>query len=143
MFTEAVPIPPPVVTLLTAPSPKLNVTSLIVEVVLFPLAVKVNEKGASPVGVRSVSKAEQIGETSVVPVPGADVGCGVKVAVAPGTGVGDTAGVLVDPGTGVSDGVIGGVGLGVAEGKLLVGVVPAASTTITAGDAVDNTFSLA
>ncbi|EKD86840.1 MAG: hypothetical protein ACD_37C00131G0001 [uncultured bacterium] len=60
-LTELVPMPPPVVTSSTGPSPKLNVTLLIVPSVSEPVAVKVSEKGEAPVAVLSVVRVEQTG----------------------------------------------------------------------------------
>lgn len=137
-LTVPVPIPPPAVTSLTPPSPKLNVTLLIdifAPAATFPLAVKVRDNGASPVVDLSTTKLLHTGACVVVPgPPGPVVGAAVGILVGEGSGVG-TASV------GVTSDVGNAVGLGIGSG------VPdsddAPPITIVAGVALDKTFSLA
>src|SRR6185369_7759786 len=130
-------MPPPVVTSLTCPSPKLNVALLIVLLALWPFAVKLTVSGAVPV-VTSADSAEQVGAVGDEVVVGVTAGVSVTVA-AP---VGDAA--IVSVGTGCVPVSVGtGTPVSVGIGSCVGDGWPAGPFTKTvAGDDPAKTFSL-
>lgn len=125
-LTEAVPIPPAVVTSVTLPSPKLKVTLVMVPSESVPLAVNVRDSGASPVAALSMARLVHTGALSAE--GGEDI-----------TGVSVSGGVLVGIDVGV--GITSIVGEGRGVGMPSVGVGRAPPIAIVAGVDEDKTFS--
>jgi len=82
-LTALVPIPPPVVTSWTLPSPKLKVTFAIVLAAEFPTAVKLIVAGTAAGAVVSAASDVHVGPVPPPPPPPPVVGTGVSVGVPP------------------------------------------------------------